>query len=329
MKTRGNRNNLVGLPLTLLDLCPDHTMAVVEMGMNVKGEIRRLTEIANPDVGLVTNITEAHLEYLGTFEELIKAKGEIWETMRSDGVIVVNQDDVNVVKLAECYPGKRITFGLEFPSDVMAREIRNEGAKGVQFILTLRGEEVEVAFPMMGISAIYNALAATAVATLFGVHLKEMKERLEGVKPFPMRMEIIRLVNGATIINDTYNANPKSMELALKALSEVKEAGRGIAVLGDMLELGQFNGEAHAQIGERVVSFGVDFLFTLGESAEIIAKRAREMGLNENHVTISRDHQDLLHRLKRTIREGDWILVKGSRGMSMEKIVIGLMEDQG
>ncbi|MFB0506995.1 MAG: UDP-N-acetylmuramoyl-tripeptide--D-alanyl-D-alanine ligase [Thermodesulfobacteriota bacterium] len=328
LKTRGNRNNLVGLPLTLLDLCPDHTMAVVEMGMNVKGEIKRLTEIANPDVGLVTNITEAHLEYLGTFEELIKAKGELWDTMRSDGVIVVNQDDVNVVKLAEGYPGKRITFGLEFPSDVVAREIRIEGEKGVRFTLALRGEEVEVAFPMMGISAIHNALAATAVASLFGVHLKEIKERLEGVKPFPMRMEIIRLVNGATIINDTYNANPKSMELALKALSEAKEAGRGIAVLGDMLELGQFNGEAHARIGEKVVSFGVDFLFTLGESAEIIAKKAREMGLNEDHVTISRDHQDLLHRLKKTIREGDRILVKGSRAMSMEKIVIGLMGDQ-
>jgi UDP-N-acetylmuramoyl-tripeptide--D-alanyl-D-alanine ligase len=298
------------------------------MGMNVKGEIRRLTKIADPDVGLITNITEAHLEGLGTFEELIRAKGELWDTMRADGVIVVNQDDVNVMKLAEGYPGKRITFGLEVPSDVMAKEVHTEGAKGVRFTLALGREEVEVSFPMMGISSIYNALAGTAVATIFGVQLKEIKKRLEGVKPFSMRMEIIRLVNGATIINDAYNANPKSMELVLKALSEVKEGGRGIAVLGDMLELGQFSGEAHARIGEKVVSFGVDLLFTLGESAEIIAKKAREMGLNESHVTVSRDHRDLLGRLKKTIRRGDWILVKGSRALSMEKIVLGLMGEE-
>jgi UDP-N-acetylmuramoyl-tripeptide--D-alanyl-D-alanine ligase len=329
LKTWGNRNNLVGLPLTLLDLCPDHNMAVVEMGMNVKGEIKRMTKIANPDVGLITNVSEAHLEGLGTFEELIRAKGELWDTMRPDGVIVVNQDDVNVMKLAEGYPGKRVTFGLEVPSDVMAKEVRIEGGKGVQFTLALREEEVKVAFPMMGISSVYNALAGTAVATVLGVQLKKIKERLEEVKPFSMHMEIIPLEGGVTIINDAYNANPKSMELALKALSEAKGAGRGIAVLGDMLELGEFSGEAHAWIGEKVVSFGVDLLFTLGESAEIIAKKAREIGLNEEHVTVSRDHRDLLLRLRKTIKREDWILVKGSRAMSMEKIVLGLTGEEG
>jgi UDP-N-acetylmuramoyl-tripeptide--D-alanyl-D-alanine ligase len=328
LKTWGNRNNLVGLPLTLLDLSPDHNMAVVEMGMNVKGEIKRMTEIANPDVGLITNISEAHLGGFGTFEELIKEKGELWDTMRPDGVIVANQDDVNVMKLAEGYPGKGVTFGLEVPSDVMARGIHIEGEKGTRFTLSLKGEEVEVTLPMMGISSLYNALAGTAVATVFGVQLEQIKERLERVKPFPMRMEIIRLEGGTTIINDAYNANPRSMELALKALSEVRGAGRGIAVLGDMLELGQFSGEAHARIGEKVVSFGVDLLFTLGESAEIIAKKAREMGLNEDHVTVSRDHRDLLPRLKRIIKPGDWILVKGSRAMTMEKIVLGLTGEE-
>ena len=329
LKTSGNRNNLVGLPLTILDLGPEHNIAVVEMGMNVKGEIRRMTEIANPDVGLITNISEAHLEGLGTFEELIKAKGELWNTMRPDGVIVVNQDDVHVMKLAERYPGKKVTFGLEVTSDVMAKELRIEGSKGVRFTLTLRGGEVEVSFPMIGITSIYNALAGTAVASVFGVQLKKIKERLEGFKPFPMRMEIIRLGNGATIINDAYNANPRSMELALKALSEVKEAERGIAVLGDMLELGQFSHEAHARIGEKVASLGVDLLFTLGESAEIIAKRARQAGLNEVQITVSRDPGELLFPLKKAIRRGDWILVKGSRSMSMEKIVLGLTGEEG
>ena len=328
LKTLGNRNNLVGLPLTLLDLSPEHTIAVVEMGMNVRGEIERMTEIANPDVGLITNISEAHLESLGTFEELVKAKGELWDTMRPNGVIVVNQDDANVLKCANGYPGKTVTFGVEVPSDVMAQGIRIEGGKGVRFTLTVRGEEAEVNFPMMGISSAYNALAATAVASIYGVQLREIKERLEGFKPFSMRMEVIRLDNGATIINDAYNANPRSMELALKALSQVKEAERGIAVLGDMLELGRFSEEAHARVGEKVASFGVDLLFTLGERAQTIAGRARQAGLDEGRVVVSMDHRDLLHRLKKTIKRGDWILVKGSRSMSMEKIVVGLMGEE-
>lgn len=329
LKTSGNRNNLIGLPLTLLDLGPKHNIAVVEMGMNVKGEIRRMTEIANPDVGLITNISEAHLEGLGTFEELIKAKGELWDTMRPDGVIVVNQDDGHVMKLAERYPGKKVTFGLEVTSDVMAKEIRIEGSKGVRFTLNLTGGEVEVFFPMMGIASIYNALAGTAVASVFGVPREKIIKRLEGFKPFSMRMEIIQMGNGATIINDAYNANPKSMELALKALSEVKDRRRGIAVLGDMLELGQFSDEAHASIGEKVASLGVDLLFTLGERAEIIAQKARQAGLNEDRVVVSMDHQDLLIRLKKTIKRGDWILVKGSRALSLEKVVLGLMGKEG
>lgn len=329
LKTLGNRNNLVGLPLTLLDLSPEHTLAVVEMGMNVRGEIERMTEIANPDVGLITNISEAHLEGLGTFEELVKAKGKLWNTMRPNGVIVVNQDDANVLKCANGYPGKRVTFGVEVPSDVMAEGIRIEGGRGVRFTLTVRGEGAEVNVPMMGISSVYNALAATAVASIYGVQLREIKERLEGFKPFSMRMEIIPLDNGATIINDAYNANPRSMELALKALSQVKEAERGIAVLGDMLELGQISEEAHARVGEKVASFGVDLLFTLGERAQAIARRARQAGLNEGRVVVSMDHHDLLHKLKKTIQRGDWILVKGSRSMSMEKIVLGLMGEEG
>jgi murE/murF fusion protein len=329
LKTQGNRNNLVGLPLTLLDLRPEHTVAVVELGMNVKGEIERMTEIANPEVGLITNISEAHLEGLGTFGDLVKAKGELWDTMRRDGVIVVNQDDGNVVKLARGYPGKKVTFGLEVPSDVMARAVHMERGRGVRFTLTMGGEGVEVASPMVGIPSVYNALAGTAVASIFGVSLRHIKERLEGFKPFSMRMEIIRLDDGVTIINDAYNANPRSMELALETLSQAKGSDRGIAVLGDMLELGQLSDRAHARIGEKVASLGVDVLFTLGEKAEIIAQKARDAGMEAGRVLVSKDHRQLLLRLKEIIGRGDWILVKGSRAMSMEEIVLGLMGEEG
>jgi UDP-N-acetylmuramoyl-tripeptide--D-alanyl-D-alanine ligase len=327
LKNLGNRNNLVGLPLTLLDLCPEHTVAVVEMGMNQKGEIERMTEIANPDVGLLTNISETHLEGVGTFEELVKEKGQLWDTMRPDGVIVVNQDDPHVVKCAESYPGKKVTFGLELPGDVMGVNIRLRGGKGARCTLVLGGEKADVVLPMMGISSVYNALAGAAVASVFGVGLMEIKQRMEQFEPFPMHMEIIPLDNGATIINDAYNANPRSMELALETLSEVGEAQRRIAVLGDMLELGQLSDVAHARIGQRVVSLGVDILFTLGPQASIIAQGARRAGLDESRVTASMDHRDLTLRIRETVQGGDWILVKGSRSMSMEKIVFGLMEE--
>ena len=326
LKTKGNLNNLIGLPLTLLTLTEKERVVVLEMGMNVPGEIRRLTEIAEPDVGLITNIQEVHLEGMESLERLKEEKGELFRKMRRDGTILVNQDDPRVVELASDYPGQKITFGIEHPAEVMAKEIRLGGAEGTFFTLILEGEAMEIHLRLLGKHFIPNALSAIAVACLFGVEVKQVKEALENFKSIPMRMEIVPLKGGKTLINDAYNANPHSMGLALETLVEAKGEGRAIAVLGDMLELGNFTKEAHEQLGEKVSELSIDFLLALGEEAPIVVESAIRHGFPLERVRVVESHSEAISILKQMIQNGDWILVKGSRRMAMEKIVEGLTE---
>ena len=326
LKTRGNLNNLIGLPLTLLNLTEKERVVILEMGMNVPGEIRRLTEIAEPDVGLITNIQRVHLEGLGSLERLKDEKGELFRRMRRDGTILVNQNDPHVIDLASEFSGQRITFGVEKSADVMAKEIRLRGTEGTSFRLILEGEEIAIALPLLGRHFVSNALAAIAAATLFGIEVKKVKEALERFQPSPMRMELIHLEGGKTMINDAYNANPRSMELALETLAEMKGKGRAIAVLGDMLELGDFTEEAHRQIGERVEELSIDLLLTMGEEAPLVVESAIRHGFEPTRAKVVESHTEAILILKEVIREGDWILVKGSRRMVMEKIVEGLIE---
>jgi UDP-N-acetylmuramoyl-tripeptide--D-alanyl-D-alanine ligase len=326
LKTKENFNNLVGLPLTLLNLTENERVVILEMGMNVPGEIRRLTEIAEPDVGLITNIQKVHLEGMGSIERLEEEKGELFQGMKKNGMIIVNRDDPRVVDLASRFSGQRITFGIEYPADVMAKEIRLRSAEGTSFILRIEGEEVEITLPFFGRHFVPNALSAIAIASLFGIEVMEAKEALESFHPFPMRMEIVHLEGGRTVINDAYNANPRSMELALETLAEVKGKGRAIAVLGDMLELGSFTEEAHQQLGQKVDELSIDLLLTLGEEAPVVAESAIRHGLSPERAKVVESHKEAISILRQMMREGDWVLVKGSRKMAMEKIVKGLTE---
>jgi UDP-N-acetylmuramoyl-tripeptide--D-alanyl-D-alanine ligase len=326
LKTKGNLNNLIGVPLTLLALTEKERVVVLEMGMNVPGEIRRLTEIAEPDVGLITNIQKVHLEGLGSLERLKEEKGELFRRMRRDGTILVNQDDPRVVELANDYPGQKITFGTEHPAEVMAKEVRLRGAEGTSFTLILEGEAMEIHLPLLGKHFVPNALSAVAVGCLFGVEVQQIKKALENFQPFPMRMEVVSLGGGRTLINDTYNANPYSTELALETLAEAKGNGRAIAVLGDMLELGSFTKEAHEQIGEKVRELSIDFLVALGEEASTVVQSAIRHGFPMERTRIVENHLEAIPLLGEMMKDGDWILVKGSRRMAMEKIVKGLAE---
>ncbi len=326
LKTKGNLNNLIGVPLTLLGLTEKERVVVLEMGMNVPGEIRRLTEIAEPDVGLITNIQEVHLEGLGTVERLKEEKGELFRRMRRDGTIVVNQDDPRVADLASDYPGQKITFGTEHPAEVMAKEIRLGGEGGTSFTLILEEEAMEIHLPLLGRHFVPNALAAVAVGCLFGVDVQRIKEALEKVQPFPMRMEIVSLKGGKTLINDAYNANPHSTKLALETLAEAKGEGRAFAVLGDMLELGNFAKEAHEEIGKKVGELSIDFLIAMGEEAPTVVESAARHGLPMNRARVVQDHSEAISLLREISQNGDWILVKGSRRMAMEKIAEGLAE---
>ena len=329
LKNRGNWNNLIGLPLTLLRLTEKERVVVLEMGTNVPGEIRRLTEIAEPDVGLITNIQKVHLEGLGSLERLKEEKGELFRRMRRDGTIVVNHDDVRVVGLAKEFPGQKITFGIGEPSDVMAREIRLRGIQGTSFTLVFEGEETEMILPLLGRHFVPDALSAIAIAALFGIDLERVKEVLEHFRPAPMRMEIVSLGNGKMLINDAYNANPGSMEMALDTLAEVKGGGRAIAVLGDMLELGNFAEESHLQLGRRVAELSIDFLLAMGEWAPVVVASAIRHGIEPERTKVLESHGEAISLLRRVIQEKDWVLIKGSRRMAMEKIVEGLTEGRG
>jgi UDP-N-acetylmuramoyl-tripeptide--D-alanyl-D-alanine ligase len=326
LKTKENLNNLIGLPLTLLTLTEKERVVVLEMGMNVPGEVRRLTEIADPNVGLITNIQKVHLEGMGNLERLKEEKGELFRRMRRDGTIIVNQDDPKVVDLASDYPGQKITFGIEHPAEVMAKEIWLRGEEGTSFTLILEGEAMEIHLRLLGRHFVANALSAVAVASLFGVEVNQVKEALEDFRPFAMRMEIVSLKGGMTLINDAYNANPNSMELALETLREVKGEGRAIAVLGDMLELGEFAEEAHQQLGRKVSELSIDFLLTLGEEAAVVVESAIRHKFPLERTKVVESHSEAVSVLKEMIRNGDWILVKGSRGMAMEKVVEALRE---
>ena len=326
LKTEGNFNNLIGLPLTLLKLKKEDEVAVVEMGMNRRNEIKRLAEISRPDIGVITNVALAHVENFGTLEKVAAAKGELFEFMGKEGLIIINADDPHVLKLASKSRSQKVTFGINNPSDIMAKNISSEGfRKRTVFVLSIRGKEIKVELEIAGWHNIYNALAASAVAASLEVDPQTIKKGLENFKPYQMRTVIHQLKGGFTLIDDTYNANPRSMEASLKTLAEDKAGGRGIAVLGDMFELGDLAKEAHHALGEFVQKISIDYLFLLGNFSKITGRGAIKEGMSKSRVFFSNDPEELTLMIKKIIKKNDRILVKGSRGMNMEKIVNGLI----
>ncbi|MDH3974727.1 MAG: UDP-N-acetylmuramoyl-tripeptide--D-alanyl-D-alanine ligase [Deltaproteobacteria bacterium] len=325
LKNEGNLNNLIGVPLTLLKLHSDHEVAVVEMGMNRRGEIHELTTMARPDIGVITNIGEAHLEGLGHVENIKRAKGELVEAMEGEHKVILNADDPAVMELAKFARGEVITFGFDGKAHVRAEKAEVEWGKGTLFILEAGEKRIPVLLPIYGIHQLYNALAASTVAYAMGFELEEMREGLEEYESYSGRMEIISK-GGITIINDSYNANPPSLRSAIETMIKLAD-GRKIAVLGDMLELGETAPLIHSRLGRYVHEKGVDMLVTFGALAEKIAEGAVNSGMDSKNVHAFDDKSELIRYLKDESGPGDWLLVKGSRGMKMEEITAALTED--
>lgn len=319
LKPRSNWNNLIGLPLTLLELKPDHRMAVLELGMNRRGEIRRLAEIARPRIGVITNVGPVHLEYLKTIEEVALAKGELLESLDRTAHAVINADDPRLAPLAGRCPAPVTTFGIGAPARVRALEIASPAGGENRFTLAIGQESAPVSLKVPGRHSVYNALAAAAVASLCGVGMPDIKAGLEGYTPFPGRMEIIRLDDTITVINDTYNANPASMEIALTTLAQLRGAGRGIAVLGDMLELGDDSEAYHRQLGSLISTLRISLVFLTGAHAPAVAAGASATGTTGVSISIADSHEEIARRLAAMVQPHDWILFKGSRGMRMEQ----------
>jgi len=312
-KNTGNLNNHIGLPLSLIKLRTDDEAIVLEMGASSPGDIRELCGIAAPDCGVVTNIGPGHLEGFGSLEAVRNTKLELLDTVKK---IVVSADDAFLMQGVSGYQGEVLTFGIENKADVFAKDIRIKD-RGSDFMLCFgEGNCVEVNLNLPGAFNVYNALAAAAVGQIFDTELRDIKTGLESFKGVPMRLEIKELF-GATVISDVYNANPSSMEEAIKDLVRLKK-GRAIAVLGDMLELGAYAEEAHRKIGEWMSALPIDVFIGVGPLMAIAHSEFVKTGRQSFSVSTSEEAGRILTGL---CREGDTIVVKGSRGMGMEKVL--------
>jgi UDP-N-acetylmuramoyl-tripeptide--D-alanyl-D-alanine ligase len=319
LKPEHNWNNLIGLPLTLLRLRPDHEVAVVEMGMNRKGEIKRLAQIAQPHIGVITNISAAHLEHLRTLQEVAQAKGELFDTLTAESHAVVNIDDPLIVERAQRCPAGKITFGISAQAQVTALNIPPVAHNETHFTLQIGDKRIPIMLRTPGTHSIYNALAAAATATLLHMSPEEIQAGLNQFRPFPGRMETIRIPDTITIINDTYNANPTSMHIALKTLAQLSGPGRRIAVLGDMAELGDASQDFHHQVGSLIKKMDLSAAVLMGPHAHIVKESARAHGMREEALYIAENHEEIAQYLDEHVQANDWILFKGSRTMQMEK----------
>jgi len=324
-KSAGNFNNLIGLPLTLLQMRGDESVAVLEMGMNHPGEIARLAEIARPDFAVITNIGSAHLEGIGgTLAGVAAAKGELIASLSPDATIAINADDERLRRLGALFPGRQVTFGRA--GDVRARNVADLREAGVTFDLMVGDESAAVHLRLIGGHNVQNALAAAAVGHAMGLSVPVIGAGLAQARGPAMRMAARRLANGVTVINDAYNANPSSVEAALMTLRRF--SGRSVAVLGEMWELGDESRRAHFAIGERAASLGVRELYLLGTQAEAMAAGARAGGMRSDAVYVCSSHAEVAAAVVARWQPGDTVLVKGSRGMRMEEVV-RLLEGAG
>ena len=325
LKTSGNYNNEIGIPLTLLQLDKSHKLLVAEMGMRGLGEIKILTNFIPPDLAVITNVGEAHIGLLGSKDNIFKAKTELLQSLDKEGITILNRDDPYFFKMSKIVKDKKLyTFGIENKSDIMACNVRMESDKGMRFTLEVQnGKSREIYFPLLGRHNIYNALAAAAASFALGIELDLIEKGLSSFKPLDLHMQFSNFYNGIKIINDSYNASPLSVKNALETLAEVAQKNRKIAILGDMLELGEKADFYHREIGKEVAKLSIDTLITVGQGGKIIAQSSKEEGMAEERIFSfeKNEKKNLSKKLLSLTKPGDFILLKGSREMKMEDIL--------
>lgn len=328
LKTEGNLNNLVGLPLTMLKIRNEHEIAILEMGTNQPGEIARLSRIASPDVGLIANIGPAHLEGLKSVDMVREEKGELFRNLSESGIAIVNNDDDAVRTLAKRRQGRKVTYGVEADVDVMAENIADVPT-GVNFVLRIGADRDKVSMATVGFHNVMNALAAAAISWALGTDPKTIRRGLQAYNPVPSRMEILTLKNGSFLIDDTYNANPLSVRQALISLKNLKKSYNSVVIMGDMLELGTRAEELHEEVGGFLATTGVATIFLKGELSRVTAAGAKKKGFPAERIFFPSTGEEIVGHLSRLLEKGDWVLVKGSRAMRMEEIVKSIVETFG
>jgi UDP-N-acetylmuramoyl-tripeptide--D-alanyl-D-alanine ligase len=325
LKTEGNFNNAIGLPLTLFKLQYDHEIAVLEMGMSSLGEISLLSDIVRQDVGVISNVGIAHIEKLGSRENILQAKLELFSYFDKDSTAVINGDNDMLVGFhSDKY--RVIKYGLKENNDIFAYSIEEKGDEGIDFSVDLEGVQSDFTVALPGMHNVYNALSAITVARLFDMEAEDIRRGLKSFKPSKMRMDIINLASGVKLISDVYNANPESMRAAIDVLKVLKSDGRKICILGDMLELGTISSQEHFKIGMYAASQGADILIAVGNFSNDVLRGGAQSGIDRNSMYAFSSTEVAAESLKGIIKSGDAVLVKGSRGMKMEYIVDYLRE---
>ena len=322
LKTLGNFNNELGLPLTIFRLRDEHEIAVLEMGINHFGEMHRLSRIAKPDVCVITNIGQCHLEYLKDRDGILRAKSEIFDYMAEDGAIILNGDDDKLAQVTEVKGIQPVFFGIESSRKIYADQLENCGLKGIRCVLHADGSSIPVQIPIPGYHMVLNALAATAVGRTLGLTMEEIKAGIESLESVSGRFHIIEK-NGLVIIDDCYNANPVSMKASLDVLKDAK--GRKVAVLGDMGELGENEVQMHAEVGAHAAGNQIDLLICTGKVSTHMAEAAMKEGGCKEVLQVP-TLEALLECLPSLIEEGDTVLVKASHFMHFEKVVEALQK---
>ncbi len=327
LKSEGNYNNEIGLPLTLLHLTGEHELAVLEMGMYDLGEIAQLAQIALPRIGVVTNVGPTHLERLGTIERIAQAKAELVRALPpSDegGVAILNADDERVRAMATLTRARVFSYGLHPDADLWADEIESHGLEGIRFSLHYGSQTLYAQAPLLGRHSVHTALCAVSAALVLGLSWEEIIAGLHD-QPSQLRLAAVAGPSGSTILDDTYNASPASSLAALNLLAELN--GRKVAVLGDMYELGSYTEQGHRLVGRRAREV-VELLVTVGSLGRVIGKEAEEAGMSATAIHHVETNAEAAALVRRLVQPGDVILIKGSRGLKMEQIVAELTQPE-
>lgn len=329
VKTEKNFNNEVGVPRTVLQLNSSVDVLVIEMAMRGKGQIRDLARIVEPDISVITNVGESHFELLGSYEAIARAKSEILEFIKPCGYCVLNADDRWYWYMVEKTSSTIKSFAINKKADVSLLEKKSLGIDGFELKVDIGGIVAPIHLPLPGEHNIYNALASITVGRCLGMSPDDISEGIATLQPTDKRFELKKASGGWVVINDSYNASPTSMGNAIKIVGELSAKGRKIAVLGDMLELGSIEADAHRGIGEMVYESGINLLFVKGKLGNEIAFGAGKAGMKDENIYICKDSSEIIGRLKTLVREDDIILVKGSRLMKMEEVAENLLRPPG
>ena len=320
-RNKGNLNNHIGLPLSLLELRNRPDVGVLELGMNHSGEISALVKIAEPDVRVWTNVGPAHLEFFGTVEAIAQAKAEILEGADSDSLLVANADDDLVMRHASSFKGRVRTFGVERPADVRALAVRDQGIDGTVAMVRTPIGEAEIRTPLPGLANLSNVLAAAAVAIRFDVPLDDIVNRAAALKPVARRGEVVR-AGGVTIVDDSYNSNPRALSRALAMLAGESRYARRVAIVGEMLELGAASAALHRAAGVEAAQTDISELVAVGgDNARALAEGALSAGMPAGHVLDVENSVAAGDLAAALVKSGDVVLVKGSRGIRTEVVV--------